>query len=230
MGAWWLPSERVRYIPNGVDLGRFAPPTAAQATEARRRLGCGGSEVVIGSVGRLGGEKNHERLVRAFAAITGGRPARLLLVGDGPLRDHLGRLVRDLGLESRVLFAGWAADPLDLYHTMDLFALPSDTEQMPIALLEAMGVGLPAVSTDVGDVRDMVSPENRAFVVPAGREDAFRDALGTLVDDATVRALLGRANRTTCRGRYGLDAMIESYLDLYREALEDARRRVPARL
>ena len=228
--SWWLPDHRIRYIPNGVDLRRFAPPTSAQAATARRRLGCTESEIVIGTVGRLGAEKNHERLIRAFAAVSTGRPTKLLIVGDGPLRNDLGRLVRELGIESRTLFAGRVVDPFDLYHAMDVFALSSDTEQMPIVLLEAMAVGLPIVSTDVGDVGSMLSPANLPFVVPAGRDDLYGAALATLIDDAEVRAQLGRENRTTCQERYSIDAMIDAYLELYRGALEGNRHRATLRL
>jgi len=218
--TWWLPTPKVRYIPNGVDSGRFRPASPAEVAEARKRIGCAGSDVVVGTVGRLGAEKNHERLVRALAHVSTGRSIRLLIVGDGPSRQRLGRLAGELGLGDRVTFVGQVDDPLDCYWAMDLFALSSDTEQMPIAALEAMGVGLPVVSTDVGDVRSMVGPDNRRYVVPLHRESDYAAALAALIDDTQARAWLGRTNREECLRRYGLDAMIRAYLDLYREVLD----------
>lgn len=225
--TWWLPHHRVTYIPNGVDLRRFASPSPTQAAEARRRLGCTDSEVVVGSVGRLGAEKNHGRLIRAFAAASNGRPAKLLLVGDGPLREPLGRMAQELGVASRVLFPGWAVDPLEFYHAMDLFALSSDTEQMPIALLEAMAAGLPVVSTDVGDIPAMIGPEDGGQVVPVGRDDLYIAALSAMINDEGARVRNGQANQETCRKRYGLDAMIDAYLGLYRGAVEPPCSRLP---
>src|SRR5262249_45570381 len=145
--AWSIPPQKVRYVPNGVDTRRFLPPTSEQIETARVKLGIAPGEVVVGSVGQLRGEKNHGRLVRAFAAVAAGRRCRLLLVGDGPLLDSLIALARALGIEQRVLFAGNVTDPAEHYRAMDIFALPSDTEQMPIAVLEAMASGLPVVST-----------------------------------------------------------------------------------
>lgn len=220
---WWLPPRRIRYIPNGVDAAHFAPGPPGAAEAARRRLGCSAEEVVVGTVGRLGAEKNQGRLLRAFAALAARRPAKLLIVGDGPLRGELEGLARRLGLEGRVLFAGQADDPVDFYRAMDIFALSSDTEQMPIVVLEAMGIGLPVIGTDVGDVRGMVAPENRRLVVPPSREEDFAAALIELADDAGARARLGGGNREECVRRYGLEAMIQEYLGLYREALEPAR-------
>jgi glycosyltransferase involved in cell wall biosynthesis len=86
---WWLPARSVRYLPNGVDAGRFRPASPAEKESARRRFGCQPGECVVGTVGMLRREKNHARLIRAFAAVAARRPSRLLLVGDGPLRAEL---------------------------------------------------------------------------------------------------------------------------------------------
>lgn len=217
--SWWLPRGKVRYIPNGIDAARFSPGPPAARAASRRRLGIAEGELVIGTVGRLGAEKNHARLLRAFATVADRRPARLLIVGDGPRRDELERLAHTLGIGDRVLFAGMIADPVGHYRAMDLFALSSDTEQMPLAILEAMGVGLPIVSTDVGDVRGMLGPPNWRFVVPRGREEDYASALAGLGEDADARSRLGRANREECLRQHSQDAMIGAYLALYREVL-----------
>jgi glycosyltransferase involved in cell wall biosynthesis len=102
---------------------------------------------------------------------------------------------------------------------MDLFALSSDTEQMPLAVLEAMGTGLAVVSTDVGDVREMVSAENQAYVTPLGNDEAFFLARGELVQGMEQRVRLGRMNRTRCIAVYDLPAMLDRYRDLYRDVI-----------
>jgi len=221
--SWWLPARRIRYVPNGVDAARFAPPSPERIAATRQRLGCTPAEVVVGTAGHLREEKNQERLVRAFAVLAARRPARLLLLGDGPLRESLDRLTRELGIADRVVFTGIVNDTAEYYPAMDLFALSSDTEQMPIAVLEAMGMALPVVSTAVGDVREMVSPENRRFVTPRGNDPAYLAALTELAEDAVARAALGRANREKCLREYDVNTMIEAYLGLYREVLAKGR-------
>jgi glycosyltransferase involved in cell wall biosynthesis len=221
--VWSLPAYKVRYVPNGVDTGRFAPPGPDEAETVRQRLGIQPGEVVIGSVGQLRGEKNHERLLRTFAAVAPARPCRLLLVGDGPLHARLAGLAQELGLAQRVVFTGAVSDPAAYYRAMDVFALSSDTEQMPIAVLEAMAAGLPVVSTDVGDVRFMVSVGNRAYVVPPAQEDAYAAGLAALLGDAVARRALGQANRTKCILEYEERGMVQAYARLYRAVLEASR-------
>jgi glycosyltransferase involved in cell wall biosynthesis len=218
-GDWWLPPEKVCYIPNGVDCARFAPATPEARDVVRRQFGCSPEEVVVGTVGQLRAEKNHERLLRAFARAAAGRPAKLLLVGDGPLRPELERRAHELGLAGRVVFTGVLTDPAECYRALDVFALSSDTEQMPIAVLEAMATGLPVVSTDVGDVRVMVSPENCRFVVPRGDDERYAAALAGLLADRAVWPALGQANREKCLREYSMETMVRAYVRLYRESL-----------
>ncbi len=211
---WWLPDRDVRFIPNGVDTELFAPDSASAA---RQRLGLPLDSLIIGTVGHLRSEKNQERLLRAFARLAAARPAQLLLVGGGPLREHLGRLASELGVAAQVRFPGVIQQPVDWYRAMDIFAVSSDTEQMPIALLEAMAVGLPVVATGVGDVLSMVSQSNRPFVTKLGDEEAFSRALITLANDGTKRAELGEANRHHCVSHFSLAKMIDAYRRMYSE-------------
>jgi glycosyltransferase involved in cell wall biosynthesis len=216
---WRLPRRKVHYLPNGVDATRFCPGTPEQRDMARRRFGFSGKEIVIGTVGHLRAEKNQARLIKAFAQLPNHLSVRLLLVGDGNLRGTLERQVRDLRLASRVVFTGVIPDPADCYHAMDLFALSSDTEQMPIAVLEAMSAGLAVVSTDVGDVREMVSDTNRPYVVTRCDDAAYARALERLANGADERAALGRLNRARAVDFFDLRGMVDRYEQLYDEML-----------
>ena len=132
--------------------------------------------MVIGTVAALRAEKNIARLIRALARLPAAAPARLVIVGDGPERAALEALAVAEGVGGRVEFAGHCADPAPLYAGFDIFALSSDTEQMPLSVLEAMASGLPVAATDVGDVAAMLDAANRPYVV--AREDgALADAL-----------------------------------------------------
>jgi glycosyltransferase involved in cell wall biosynthesis len=199
--VWRLPARRVRYIPNGIDLARFRPaaPTARDVP-------------VIGTVAGLRAEKNLPRLLRAFAALPA--PARLRIVGDGPERPALAALAAALGMAERVEFTGAMADPAPAYRGFDLFALSSDTEQMPLSVLEAMASGLAVAASDVGDVAAMLAEANRRFVV--ARDDAaLAAALAALLADPTLRRALGTANRARAEAEFDQQAMFAAYAELF---------------
>jgi glycosyltransferase involved in cell wall biosynthesis len=135
-------------------------------------------------------------------------------MGDGPERAGLQRLAVQLGIEQRIIFLGYIADPAPFYAGFDVFALSSDTEQMPIAVLEAMAAGLPIAATDVGDVRAMLAEANAPCVVP--RDDAaLASSLATLLGDAPLRARIGTANRAKAMQAFGEERMFAAYAALF---------------
>ncbi|MCB9878893.1 MAG: glycosyltransferase family 4 protein [Planctomycetes bacterium] len=205
---WRIPRSRVVRIDNGVDLtGRSA---RAHAPIVER-------EPVVGTVAHARVEKNWPRMLRVFAALAEPR-ARLVLVGDGPERAAAARLAGHLGIADRVRMCGAVQDPRPWFDAMDVFALASDDEQMPLAVIEAMAHGLPVVATDVGDVAAMLPPEQREFVVPLGPDaDAtMTRAIDRLLADASLRARLGAANRQHVEREYELDGVSVRYADVYR--------------
>ena len=204
--VWRLPREGLRYIPNGIDLARFAP--SSTRTDG----------VVIGAAASLQPVKALDRLIRAFAAMPEGEPgrppARLQIAGEGPEGQRLQRLARELGIADRVDFLGHVGDPARFYAGIDVVALSSDTEQMPLSIVEGMAAGLPVAATDVGDVRIMVAPENRAFIVP--RDDkALARVLGALAEDPALRARIGAANCQKARRDYDQETMFTAYGELF---------------
>ena len=199
--VWRQPRARVHQLPNGVDLQRFRPQPAPPR------------EPVIGAVGGLRPVKNQQLLLRAFARLR--QPVRLELVGDGPDAPSLVALARELGIHDRVRFAGATQDTSTVYGRFDVFALSSQSEQMPLVLLEAMACGLPVAATDVGDVARMVAAPNRPYVV-ARDESALAAALDSLVRDASLRARLGALNRARCEQDYEATACYARFLDVYR--------------
>jgi glycosyltransferase involved in cell wall biosynthesis len=167
--------------------------------------------LVIGTVASLRREKNLGRLIQAFAGIAAARGAELVIVGDGAEREGLEQLARQLNVARQVHFAGQSDRPEEWYRRMDIFALSSDTEQMPLAVLEAMAAGLPVAATDVGDVAQMVSAENWNFVVPA---DNFAAALSQLAANEAARRAVGVANMRKARKSFDERDMAERYAEL----------------
>lgn len=214
---WRLRPEHVALIPNGIDLTRFAPGARDEALRAE--LGAPPGSVVVGFVGHLRPVKNPLRLVRAFARLEAAQAPVLLVLGEGPERPSLEAEAARLGCAARVRLVGHQDDPAPWYAAMDAFVMSSDSEQMPVALIEAMGSALPVAATDTGDIAHMLPDAQRELVV-AHDEAALAGALQRLVDDAGLRARLGAANRARAEERYAFDAMLAAYRGLYLETLE----------
>ncbi|MGI9499562.1 MAG: glycosyltransferase family 4 protein [Geminicoccaceae bacterium] len=209
---WHLPSDRMVYIPNGIDCTRFT------AGKDRADAGRTDDAVVIGTVAALRKEKNLGRLIEAFAALETSGNARLVIVGDGPERQSLEALSTSLGLGDRVRFAGHHDRPETVIADFDIFALSSDTEQMPISVIEAMAAGLPVAAVDVGDVREMVAEVNRPHIVPA-EANALSRTIALLIDDRDLRTRLGEANRIRAETAFDEGLMVQCYAALFREVM-----------
>jgi L-malate glycosyltransferase len=202
LDVWRLDSRRVLYVPNGIAVERFA---AHDGTPHR--------PLAIGTLATLRGEKNIPRLMHAFARLPRDIEAELLVIGGGPLLESL--KAEAARIDARIRFPGPIANPAEALRALDLFALTSDTEQMPLSILEAMAAGLPIVSTDVGDVRNMLPIESQRWVTPSGDDAAFGDALARLAQDTEVRQTLGRANRVHVAATYDEATMLAAWDRLF---------------
>jgi glycosyltransferase involved in cell wall biosynthesis len=214
---WHMPAEIVSYLPNGIDVERFSTPVRDAVPGFARRL----DELIIGTVAPLRPEKNIGRLLRAFTSLDTTVPVRLVIAGDGGERDALERLAKEIGIFDRVVFTGWVS-PESVLGSLDVFALSSDTEQMPNAVLEAMAAGLPIAAVDVGDVMTMVSRENRACIVARDDEAAFAAAIGRLLREPGLRQCFGEQNRKRVAAEFSLQQMCDRYSNLLRAAITTA--------
>jgi glycosyltransferase involved in cell wall biosynthesis len=213
--AWGQTPARIVRIANGVPVERFArPPEPGAIPGFERQPG----EIVVGTVAGLRAVKNLPRLVRAFAAMRH-KPARLVIVGEGPESERIAAAARAAGVAPHLLMPGFLAEPARWIGHFDIFALSSDSEQFPISLVEAMAAGLPAVATAVGDVPAMVSDDNRPLIVDCGDEAALAAALDSLADQPNLRRAIGAANREKAVREYDEKRMIDAYARLYGEAI-----------
>ena len=209
-----LPADRVQFIPNGIDVNRFQP---RDGTELRARLGIGPGEFVVGAVGRLSREKNFPLLVRAFASLNWD-DARLLIIGGGSEEALIRTEGENAGITSRLILTGRLADTAPYYSVFDLLAISSDTEQMPLALLEAMASGCAVVSTNVGDCSAILKADGPPVIAQRGDAATLAACIRTLRNDPTSRSRLGSANRARCLEVYPTQRMVEAYRALYEEA------------
>ena len=207
---WRLPEAGLRFIANGIDLQRFSP------TGPRADLGVPGEGPLTGTVAALRGEKNIARLLRAVALLRAdGVALRLAIIGEGGERAGLEALAGSLGIADVTRFTGHVPDPAAAYRALDIFALSSDTEQMPFSVLEAMGSGLAVAATDVGDVAGMLAPEGSGCVV-ARDDGALAGALRSLLLAPGLRCQLGAANRAKAEREYNEQIMFARHAALWR--------------
>jgi glycosyltransferase involved in cell wall biosynthesis len=213
---WRLAAEQVLYLPNGIDCERFARPPDG---ELLKSFGIADDHLVVGTVAALRAEKNLERLLNVFAASRPPSSARLVIVGDGPQRDMLVQAASRLGISDRTIMTGAMKAPERILGRFDVFALSSDTEQMPNSVLEAMAAGLAVLATDVGDVKQMLAAENAVYVLPREDVGGLAQGLLRLLEDGAARQGIGGMNRAKVRSEYALETMVRRYDGLFETAI-----------
>lgn len=202
-----LGARAIRIIPTGVPSRLFPPITAGERDRARRALGIGASSVVAAYVGSLSAEKNVAVAVAAIASIEG---AMLLVVGEGPDRAALEELAGRVA-PGRVRFLGSRQRPREELAAADVLVLPSRTEGIPAALIEAGFSELPVVASDVGGISQIVVNGRTGYLVEPGDSGA----LGRAVRDAArERRTMGPAAREHCLERFEIGRVAESWESL----------------
>jgi len=218
------PRERFRVIPIGLDLRPFLEATPADGGAFRSEAGVRDGELLLTWVGRLAPIKRVDLLLRALAhARAEGAPVRLALVGDGALRPELERLAADLGVAPYVYFAGYRAAMVPVAAASDIAVLSSDNEGTPVSLIEAAAAATPAVSTQVGGVRDVVTADT-GLIVPAGDHLELGRALRTLATDTGGRMELGARARSHVAGKFAAERLVSDVTALYDELAPIERR------
>jgi len=217
-----IPAAKVVVIRNGIAVADGVSAAEGGSGDSRNELGIAEDAFVVGSVGRFSPEKNYGLLVRAFrrffeSVLRDVRLPVLLLVGDGPERPALEKLVAELGLENSVLMPGTRDDVQPCLAAMDVFCLSSTTEGTSITLLEAGAAGLPAIVTAVGGNGEVVSDGNTGIVVPSGGEEAMAHGLERIFRERERREKLGTNARKRIAEKYSLDMMVAGYMGIYSE-------------
>jgi len=220
------PEERITTILNGVDTSVFRPAAPGESTELRARLGLPNDAVIVVYTGKLNRGKGLEMLLRVWARLSGGGTvaAHLVLVGGGANQflscEPELRAYVQAGLSSVVTFTGYVTEVAEYLRAADIFTLPSDSEALPISLLEALACGLPAVVTETGGMPEVVHDGVEGRLVPVGDENGLNRALEELLSDEAKRREMGAAGRRTVERRFAIGAVAEAHERLFRRVLE----------
>jgi glycosyltransferase involved in cell wall biosynthesis len=204
--------DQYRVVPNGVELERFSGVGEPRAGR-------------ILFVGRLARQKRPDLAVEIIRRVRADHPdAELWIVGDGPQRADVERLVGSAGLDGAVRLLGARRDLPGLLRESACLLLPSDYESCPYAVLEAMAAGVPVVATRVGGVPELLDDGVEGLLVPARQPEAAAAAVGRILADSKLARTMGEAGRTRARERYSLERMVADTVTVYEELLAAARR------
>jgi glycosyltransferase involved in cell wall biosynthesis len=213
-----IDPSRIARMVNGIDVAALAP--LVSRGEAKSILGVKDNVVAL-FVGRLVVQKALPTLMRAMQKAIQACPSLcLLLVGMGPEHDHLQALVTELGIRENVIFAGNQSNVKPYLHAADIFVLPSETEGMSNALMEAMAVGLPCIATPVGASPKMLDQGKAGILVPVGDSDAMAHALIELTKKPELRVELGNAAHQRIKAEYDFAVIGAQYEMLYQNLIK----------
>lgn len=217
-----VAANKLQVVPNGIETGRFA--TSGDGRLVRSEWNIPLDAPVIGTVGRLTPIKAQDVLVRAFVQLRNRHPeARLLIVGDGSRRSELERLCQFHGIESHTHFAGYQEHPERFLQAMDVFALTSQSEGMPLAVLEAWAAALPVVAGDIPALADLIDDGKTGLLFSRNDEASLADRLDQALRDTTLARQMGEAGRELVMQKFDRSAMASAYQRHYTELLDRAR-------
>jgi len=202
-------SQKIRVIPNFVDTEAYHPAPCEIVEQPEH-------DIVVAHVSNFRAVKRVEDAVYAMCMVTKRAPgARLMLIGDGPERHGIERLIDKMDLRRNITLTGYRSDVPELLRCADTLVLPSETESAPLTILEAMSTGLPVIATRVGGVPEIVEDGRTGFLVPLKHpEDIAEKILGLHADREKLRRM-GAAAREAVLERYSTDRVVKQYLEVY---------------
>ena len=214
-----IPGERIQMIYNGIDA--FPDIGAQEQARARYEIGLGDDDQIVGAVGSLYPVKGHRYLIAAIPSVIRACPTtKFVLIGRGDQEVALKEQVKKLGLEKYVYFLGLRPDIGRLLSIMDIFVLPSLSEGLSVATLEAMASAKPVVATRVGGNPELVIEGETGMLVPSEDSEALAQSITTFLLDKERARIFGKKGRARVERRFHINMMIEEYERLYRKCLE----------
>ena len=219
-GVEGVDPAKIVVIENGIDTRRYQEPDPAGVERARGELGLAEGDRVVSMVAALRPEKAHEALVEAAGILArrrSGLSVKFLVVGGGPRRAEIERLVTRGGLEKSVILAGEREDVPEILGLSDALVLPSHAavETLPLVVLEAMAAGVPVVASAVGSVPEIIENGQNGLLIQPADPVGLSDALCHIFDELeNTQRMIERA-RDTVRQRFTVEKMVRGYIDLF---------------
>jgi glycosyltransferase involved in cell wall biosynthesis len=207
-----VPSEKIEVIHNSIPLGQFSPALIDRGA-ARKELGIGSGEIVVGLVGKLNRGKGVYDALAAVGAVSERHPGvRLLYVGEGPERAMLEEEAMKMSLRRKVIFAGLRRDVVRMYAAMDIFTLPSTCEEaFGMVLIEAMAMVKPVIATRVGGIPEIIDHEVNGLLVPPHDAAALAGALSRLIDDSQFSKKIAEEGRRLVETKFSDKTMGDNF-------------------
>lgn len=212
-----IPEDKIEILHNCLNTDRSS--FVRSRDDIRTEFGISTSDFVIGHVGTLRNEKGHDILLKAFKLFCIKQPAKLLLVGDGPLKTQLKKEADALDITDNIIFTGTRSDVPDLLKAMDLFVFPSRNEAMGIALLEAMYSGLPVIAAKTGGIPEIVTEGETGLLVESENVGAFALTMLQLAENPALRQALGKAASAYVASHHSPQTYVDQLLAIHHQLL-----------
>lgn len=217
-----VDSRDVRVVYNGVDV--LPPCDPADVDQCRKELDLSAGNQIVGVVGNLYPVKGHQYLIAAIPAILAKCPkTTFVFAGRGQLEAELKAQAHQLGVDGHVRFLGLRQDIPRILALLDVFVLPSLSEGLSMAILEAMVAGKPVVATDVGGNPELVEDGATGYLVPSQNSQALADRVIALLMEQGRSLQFGKAGQLHARGQFSLQTMVQNYQTLYEQCMEANR-------
>jgi glycosyltransferase involved in cell wall biosynthesis len=215
---WKMNRTNVMVINNGIDIERYADKKDdVELLSLRKELGLKQGSRLVGTIGRLVHQKAQQFFIESARQICDVREdVEFILLGDGPLRDYLQELVKQKGLEDRFHFLGFRTDAIQILRLFDIFALSSVDEGLPIVILESMSLGIPIVTSDVGELPFFINNGSNGILVHKGDVSAMTRNILHLLDNPEYSKTLGKNAQMLAKERFSLSEMTQRYYDIYK--------------
>jgi glycosyltransferase involved in cell wall biosynthesis len=213
-----IPESKVAIVYEGIEIP--VRPSSKERAEARVRWGVPAGAPLLGCVGVLSPDKGQEWLIRSLAEVRKKFPsAKLLLAGDGPCRERLQKLARDLGVADAVIFAGFIADVESVYAAVDVFLLPSFFEALSNALLSAMAYSIPSVAFNLGGPAEIIEDGKSGLLVEPANVGALCAAISKILGDAALASSIGENGRQRIEQDFSAATMVGAMITIYEDVL-----------
>ncbi len=214
-----IKEESVEVLPNGIDIDKFKPQQTVRA-DTRQELGIKDDQILIGAIGNLYPVKGHSYLLDAASLVCKRHPEAIFMIaGRGELESDLRAQAKNLGIENNLLFLGFRDDVHRLLQAMDIFAMSSLSEGLPVSILEAMASRTPIVATEVGGIPEVIVQGKTGYLAHSQSADSLAKGLIKCVgEQALTNEMIGRAYELVV-SKHSLLSMLNEYEKLYKRLM-----------